>query len=182
MRAQINLANQQMMGVPRYRGVPATTFAQGQYNELFVYRNQLQAEVDQETAWLNQLKSQQFDPKSKEKLDADVRDRREAYQQALLDLRKLVDSAAEKYAELAKDGEVKKALGMVGRARREKPKLGPSHEFVTTVRLLDRLEKAESSADGDQPPAKSTRRSRKATKSTRSSKAADAGAHSNDPS
>ena len=69
----------------------------------------------------NQLKSQQFDPKAKEKIDAEVRDQREAYHQALLDLRKLVDSATEKYDELAKDGEVKKALAAVGKARREKP-------------------------------------------------------------
>ncbi len=182
MTNQINLANQQMNRLPRYRGMPAGTYAQEQYAELLYYRNQLQAEVYQETQWLNQLKTQQVDPKSKDKIDAEVRDRREAYHQALLDLRKLVDPAREKYDELAKDGDVTKALAAVGKARREKPKLGPSHEFVTTAKLLERLEKAESSTDGEQSQTRPARRSRKASKSTHSSKAADAGANSDDQS
>lgn len=180
MRTQINSANQQMMRIPRYRGAPAGTYAQEQYAELLYYRNQLQAEVYQETQWLNQLKSQQFDPKSKDKIDDEVRHQRETYHQALLDLRKLVDSAREKYDELAKDGDVKKALAAVGKARREKPKLGPSHEFVTTAKLLERLEIAESSTDGEQSQTRSARRSRKASKSKHSSKAANAGANSDD--
>ena len=84
---------------------------------------------NQDSALLNQLKSQPSDPKAKDKIDAEVRDQREAYHQALLDLRKLVDSATEKYAELAKNDDVKKALAALGKGMREKPKLGPSHDF-----------------------------------------------------
>jgi len=179
---QINLANQQMNSLPRYRGRLSTTMTQDQYNELLFYRNQLQVEVNEETAWLNQLKSQPPDPKSKEKIDAEVREKRDAYHQALVDLRTLVDSATEKYPELAKDGDVTKALGVIGKARGDKLKLGPSREFLTNVKLLEKLESTESSTDGDQPQAKPTRRSKKAAKSRQSSKAAGAAGNSNDPS
>jgi len=174
MRAEINLASQQMNSLPRFRGRLSTTMAQEQYNDLLIYRNQLQMEVNQETAWLNQLKSQKFDPKSKEKIDAEVGDRREAYHQALLDLRKLADAATEKYGELATDEAVKKALVAAGKAAKNKLDLGPSHEFLNNVKLLEKLEKAASSPDTDGPPAKHARRSRHVTKSKHSSKPATA--------
>jgi len=174
MRAQINLAAQQMASLPRFRGRLSTTMAQDQYNELFSYRNQLQLEVNQETAWLNQLRSQKFDPKSKEKIDAEVRDRRDAYHQALLDLRKVADSTIEKYGELAEDQDVKKAIVAAGKAARNKLELGPSHEFLNNVKLLEKLEKAASSPDTDGPPAKHARRSRAGTKSKHSLKPATA--------
>jgi len=173
MRAQINLAGQQLNSLPRFRGRLSTTMAQAQFDELSAYRYQLQMEVNQETAWLNELKSQKIDPKSKEKIDAELRDRREAYHQAIVDLRKLVDSATEKYPELAKDEDVKKALVAAGKATRNKLNLGPSHDFLNNVKLLERFEKAESSADTDGSQAKPARRSRHSTKSKHSSKASD---------
>ncbi|MFI5458900.1 MAG: hypothetical protein ACHRXM_26015 [Isosphaerales bacterium] len=174
MRAQINLASQQMASLPRFRGRLSTTMAQEQFNELSSYRYQLQMEVNQETAWLNQLKSQKFDPKSKDKIDAEVRDRREAYHQALLDLRKLADSTTEKYGDLAEDQDVKKAIAAAGKAIRNKLDLGPSHEFLNNVKLLEKLEKAASSPDTDGSPAKHSRRSRAGTKTKHSSKPATA--------
>jgi len=174
MRAQINLANQQMASLPRFRGRLSTTMAQAQFDELSAYRYQLQMEVNQETAWLNQLMSQKFDPKSKEKIDAEVHDRREAYHQAIVDLRKLVDSTTEKYGELAENEDVKKAIVAAGKTVKNKLNPGPSHDFLNNVKLLEKFEKAESSADTDGPPAKHARRSRHATKSKHSSKAATA--------
>jgi len=159
MNAQINAFNRQMSGLPRRRGMLMNNYVQEQYNELLMYRNQLQMEVSQESAWLNQLKAQQSDPKSKEKIDAEVNDRREAYHQALLDVRTMVDSAHEKYAELAKSDEVKKALIMAGKGVRDKPKLGPSHDFLNNVKLFEKLEKAESGEDAKGSKAK-PRRSR----------------------
>ena len=155
LRSQINLATQQMSRLPRYRGMIATTMAQEQFAELNMYRNQLQMELVQETAWLNQLKSQPFDPKSKEKIDAEVRDERETYHQAILDLRKLVDSASEKYSELEKNDDVKKAAAVLGKGKREKPKLGPSHDFVNNVKLLEKLERSDSGDLAEEPRAKS---------------------------
>ena len=78
MRSQINMLNQQMNMLPRFRGRLASTYAQGQYNEMMMYRSQLQMEVNQGSAYINQLQNQKFDPKAKEKVDAEVRDKREA--------------------------------------------------------------------------------------------------------
>ena len=160
MRSQINQVSQQMSSFPRFRGRLTSTYAQEQYNELMLYRNQLQMQVNQESAWLNQLQSQKADPKAKEKIDAEVRDRREAYHQAILDLRTLADSTTQKYAELAKDAEVKEAIQALGKGKRDKPKLGPSHDFLNNVKLLEKLEKAESAGTDDPFQEKPSRRSR----------------------
>jgi hypothetical protein len=165
MRTQINQANQQMNMLPRFRGRLSSTYAQEQYNELMLYRNQLQMQVNQESAWLNQLQSQKADPKAKEKIDAEVHDRREAYHLALKDLRTLADSTTEKYAELAKDDEVKAAIQALGKGKRDKPRLGPSHDFLNNVKLLEKLEKADSAGSDDPFQEKPSRRSRSKSRS-----------------
>ena len=76
-----------------------------------------------------------------------------AYHQALLDLRKVVDATTAKYDELAKNDEVTKALKLIGKGQREKPKLGPSREFLDNVKLVEKLEKAEASGDTEEPQA-----------------------------
>jgi len=164
MRALINQTNQQMNMLPRFRGRLSSTYAQEQYNELMLYRNQLQMQVTQESAWLNQLQSQKADPKAKDNIDADVHDRREAYHQALQDLRTLADATTQKYDELEKDPEVKKGIEALGKGKRDKPRLGPSHEFLNNVKTLDKLEKADSSSEGDPFQEKPARRSRSKTK------------------
>jgi hypothetical protein len=170
MKAQINALAQEMNRLPRGRRGFVNNLVAEQHAELSFYKQQLQAEVNQETAWLNQLRSQKFDPKSKEKIDAEVRDRRETYHQALLDLRQHVDSATEKYASLAKDEDVKKALGAVSKARGTKLKLGPSRDFSNNVKVVEKLEKAESGAEPDEAVAKPARRSRNEKKHQRSSR------------
>jgi hypothetical protein len=160
MRSQINIYTQQMNSLPRFRGRFASSPAQEAYNELLLYRNQLQMQVNQESAWLNQLQSQKADPKAKEKIDAEVHDRRDSYHQALQDLRTLADSITQKYAELEKDTEVKDAIHALGKGKRDKPKLGPSHDFLNNVKTLEKLEKAESAGDAFQE--KPARRSRSA--------------------
>jgi hypothetical protein len=177
IKSEINAVTQQMAMVPRggrgrfgYGFV--NNYAAEQYAELNFYRNQLQAELQQDSAFLNQLKSQPADRKAKDQIDAEVRDKREAYHQALVELRELVDAATEKYNELEKNSDVKKALNAVGNKMREKPKLGPSHEFQTTVKLLEKLEKAASSGEDEDLPAKSARRSRRGTRAKQSTKTA----------
>ena len=165
MRSEANQASQQMNMLPRFRGRLASTYAQGQYNELMLYRNQLQMQISQESAWLNQLQSQKADPKAKEKIDAEVHDRREAYHLAFKDLRTLADSTTEKYAELAKDDDVKAAIQALGKGKRDKPRLGPSHDFLNNVKLLDKLEKADSAASDDPFQEKPSRRSRSKSRS-----------------
>jgi len=180
MKAQINALTQQMSRFPRGRRGFTNNFVAEEYAELNLVRNQLQAEVNQETAWLNQLRSQKFDPKSKEKIDAEVRDRHEAYHQAVLDLRKLVDTATEKYDELAKDEDVKKALDSVSKTMGTRLKLGPSHDFSSNVKLLEKFEKAESSAESDGSTARPARRSKIGTKSKHSSRSSTAASAASD--
>ena len=62
---------------------------------------------------------------------------------------------------------------MLGKGLREKPKLGPSHEFLTNVKLLEKLEKAESSGETEPSAAKTGRRSRHGTRTKHSSKRPD---------
>jgi hypothetical protein len=172
LRSEMNAANQQMNAIPKYRGRFVSNDASILYGQLVAYRNQLQMEINQDSYFLNQLKSQPADPKAKEKIDAEVKEKREAYQQALIEVRELVDKATEKYDELEKSSDVKKTLNAIGKRLRERPKLGPSHEFQTNVKLLEKLEKAAASGEDEDAPAKSARRSRRGTKNKNSTKTA----------
>jgi hypothetical protein len=178
LRSEMNMTNQQMNAVPKFRNRFVSNDASTLYQQLSYYRSQLQMEINQDSLFLNQLKSQPADPKAKEKIDSDVRDRRDAYHEAILELRKLVDSATAKYDELATNVEVKKALDAIGKGQREKPKLGPSHDFQTNVKTVEKLEQAESSGDKEDTQAKPARRGRRSTKTKQSSKTANAAANS----
>jgi hypothetical protein len=190
LKSELNAVNQQMNQVPRNNNPRYGRFGGGtsfvnneaaeMYSELLVYRNQLQGEITQDSYSLNQLKSQPADPKAKERIDSEVRDRRDAYHQALLDLRKLVESATAKYDKVAKDSEVKKTLNILGKGLRETPKLGPSREFAANVKLLEKLEKAVASGETEPTHARTSRRSRHGTKTKRAAKAADASGDSSD--
>ena len=160
LRSEMNAAGQQMNAVPKWRGRFVSNDAAMIYAQLNAYRSQIQMEINQDSYFLNQLKSQTADPRAREKIDSEVRDRRDAYHQALIDLRKLVDSATDKYDDLAKNDEVKKALTILGKGQRVKPKLGPSHDFHNNVKLLEKLEKAESGGATEAAETKPARRGR----------------------
>jgi hypothetical protein len=75
---------------------------------------------------------------------------REAYAQAVRDLRRLVDATMKSYAELARNDEVQKALDRLGRTTKAAPELGPSREFLASVKLLEQLEKSlKTGSDGN---------------------------------
>jgi aspartyl protease family protein len=80
------------------------------------------------------------DPKLQDQLMAEFSRRREGYIQAVLDLRQLVDAVTKSYAELANDPAVKQALETLGLSSKTKPKLGPSSQFATNVKALERIE------------------------------------------
>jgi hypothetical protein len=103
-----------------------------------------------------------------------VKQERDAYHQALLDLRKLVDTTFAKYEEFSKSDEVKKALKLIGKGLIEKPKLGPSRDFLANVKLVEKLENAESSGEIERPQATRSRRGRGKSKGKNSSKVAGA--------
>ena len=137
----MNAVNQQINRLPRFRGRFASGYVTEENAELTAYRNQLNAELGQQNAMLNQVKTHPPDPKMKDKLDTDARERQDEYQKAVTDLVQLVGTTQEKYATLAKDAGVKKALADLELKIRPSPKLGPSHEFHETVKLVEKLDK-----------------------------------------
>jgi len=163
IRAEINAVTQQINRLPRFRGRFASGYASEENAELTAYRSQLNAELVQQNALLSQVKSHPPDPKMKDKLDADARDRHDEYQKAVTDLVQLVGTTQEKYGTLAKDAEVQKALGALELKIRPSPKLGPSHEFHETVKLVDKLEK-DTGDTGSESKAKSARRPRRSAR------------------
>ena len=164
IKAEINAVNRQMSRSPGFGGRFARYYAQGQRADLTAYRNQLDAELNQQNNLLAQAKSHPFDPKMKDKLDAEARDRQDDYQKAVTDLVQLVGTIKDKYAKLAKDDEVKKALDGLSLKIRPSPKLGPSHEFHETAKLAEKLEKESANPQpSSEPAAKTSRKSRRST-------------------
>ena len=160
-----------MNRIPKRRGYPVNNILAEEYQELNYLRNQLQMEINQRQAFLNQLKSKPFDPKDRIKLDNEVRTRTEELHQGAQDLRKLVDAAHEKYAALEKDPQVKKWLNTPEGTAGVKPKLGPSRAFLADEKMLERIEKA-----ADEPAAaapKATRKARRGTRTKPAAKSAD---------
>ncbi len=167
LKNEMNAVGQQMNQLSRFRGRSFNSNAQQQFMQLRAYRSQLQSELDQESQFLKQLKNP-ADPKAKDKVDAEVNDKRDAYREALTDLRTMADETRDKYLDLAKNAEVNKALESLGKGKRDKPKLGPSHDFQANVKLLEKLEKAAAFDDHDPFATKPGRRAGKAAKATRS--------------
>jgi hypothetical protein len=166
LRAEINGVNQQINRLPRYRGRLANNYAQEAYAELIAARNQLNFTLNQQNALLGQVKSHPPDPKLKQKIDDDAQAKHDQYVQAVHDLSQLVATTKEKYAALAKNNDVMKALAGLDSAIKPRPQLGPSHEFHETVKLAERYEKeiAQSTAE---PKARAANRTKRAVKPSR---------------
>jgi hypothetical protein len=161
-KAESNAATQAMNRIPKRRGYPVNNILAEEYQELIYYRNQLQMEVNQRQAFVNQLKSKPFDPKDRIKLDNEVRTRTEELHQGALDLHKLVDGVHEKYAAVEKDPQVKKWLNTPEGSAGVKPKLGPSRAFLQDEKMLERIERA-----ADEPDTAAPKASRKGRRSSR---------------
>jgi DNA repair exonuclease SbcCD ATPase subunit len=177
LRSELKETNQQMRQVPRAGagrrpGYFFNSLAADQYAELRAHRDELQAELDQRTTALGQLKGQSFDKKARAAIDDEVRDRREALHQAVADLRRLVDATRAKYAELAKAPELQQAREALERTTKAPWKLGPSREFQANAKLLDRLEKLDSPDGAVETKSTPGRKSRRLPGGKRTSKAA----------
>ncbi len=146
LKAQSNAAQQTMNRLPKMRSRRGGTFFSNnyvteEYQELNYYKNQLQMEINQRNAFLSQLRSQPFDPKARIRADADAETKKTALQEAVTELRKLVDDAHAKYEVVKKDTEVSKWLQIPEGPAHIKPKLGPSRPFLNDVKLLEQLER-----------------------------------------
>jgi clan AA aspartic protease (TIGR02281 family) len=117
-------------------------FAIVQHNQLVRDRNQLVLAINDVNNRLSILRSQTGDTKWKQELDGEVARGREAYIQAVLSLRELVDTTTRQYVEVRKDDAVKQALVALGAKSKTTFKLGPSKEFLANVKLLEKVEKS----------------------------------------
>ena len=79
-------------------------------------------------------------PAGARKFAAQASNRREAYIQALIDLRALADSTAKAYEELAEDAEVKDAAGGVEQAVPAEGDARPLADHLANVKLLEKAE------------------------------------------
>ena len=166
LRSEINVVTQQMNRLPRYRGRLANNYAQEEYAELVAYRNQLNFTLTQQNALLGQVRSQPSDPKLKQKIDDEVQALHDEYLQAVHDLTQLVTTTKEKYAALAKNDEVTKALAGLDPAIKPRPQLGPSHGFHENVKLAERFEKDAAQSPAE-PKAKAITKSKRGANSLR---------------
>jgi hypothetical protein len=164
LRAELNTVNQQISRFPRFRGRMANNYAQGDYQDLVASRNQLNYALNQQNMQLSQIKSHPPDPKAKQKIDDEVQAKHDEYVQAVHDLSQLVTTTKDKYAALAKNDEIAKALSGLDPAIKPRPQLGPSHEFHETIKLAERLEKEVAKSPAE-PKAKAARSKRAASSS-----------------
>lgn len=173
-KAQSNAAQAAMNRIPKRRGYPVNNILAEEYQELSYFHNQLQMEINQRQAFVNQLKSKPFDPKDRIKADNEVRTRAEALHQGALDLRKLVDGIREKYAALEKDPKVKKWLNTPEGPAGVKPKLGPSRAFLLDEKMLERAERESSPDEPLAQPTKASRKGRRTSRAKHTAKSGDA--------
>lgn len=158
-QSELKTANQMGSQVPRIRGRIVNNVAREQLNEINAYKKQLQWEVDQRQTFLKQLRSQPFDKKAKDKIDAEVKEKRDALQTAVHEARELVDTANDRYTQLAKNPEFKKALSTLDKKTRSAHLLGPSRQFRDDAKFLERVEGL---ASGEQAKPNTTRSRAKA--------------------
>lgn len=163
LRKELNNTNQMLNSIPTFRGRAVSSYAYQQEYDLNAYKQQLQWEINQRTTFLNQLKSQSFDPKAKIKLDTEVRTKKEALHKAVMDLRKLVDETDEKYKELSKNDEVKKVLTSLEKKSDTKLKLGQSRQYHLDVRYLEKMEQESGSVESatSNAPGKAAKKGRR---------------------
>jgi hypothetical protein len=166
LRAELNTMNQQIIRFPRFRGRMANNYAQGEYQDLIASRNQLNFTLNQQNMQLVQVRSHPPDPKAKQKIDDEVQTKHDEYLQAVHDLSQLVTTTKDKYAALAKNDEVTKALAGLDPAIKPRPQLGPSHEFHENVKFAERVEK-EATQSPAEPKAKAAVKSKRGANSSR---------------
>ncbi len=86
------------------------------------------------------IESEQSDPKVKDEVNVKVAHSREAFVQAVIDLRQLIDQTNSKYKELADDAEIKASIAALNQKSKVKVALGPSRSFTNNVKLIEKIE------------------------------------------
>ena len=130
--------DQELLNVGPPSGIRA---ADVYYNMLVQERNALVLQQRRLSALINNLANQrgQFQ-EQKQQFNAEVARLREAYMQAVSDLRKSVDEITAKYAELNGKDEISKALKDLSASSRIQQKIAPSKDLTSAIKWLARSE------------------------------------------
>jgi hypothetical protein len=178
--------NQQQTGGGQYgtggRGGVPVSAAQAAYQmgvlgqqiaELQVQGEQMNAELNELNAQINELTPRNASAQPKTKPEGKppasaVDEKRKALQDAIAEVRKVIDETTKAYATLGEDSRVKSALDDLKRTLSSTPTLGPSHKMLAAVKALDRAEAYAANPDDPSRVPKSTpvhkRKSRSARK------------------
>jgi clan AA aspartic protease (TIGR02281 family) len=111
------------------------------HNMVVNERNEVINEQNRLRRMINSLADQrgQFQ-ELKQQFNAEVARVREAYMQAVSDLRTAVDEITAKYAEIGANEQVSKAIKELSTSSRTKQKLGPSKELANAIKWLAKFE------------------------------------------
>src|SRR5262249_61741868 len=102
--------------------------------------NMLVARINELNDQLRLIEGKAADPQLSQELEAGVARRREAYLQAILDLRQLVDKTNAAYAEAARDQTIQRALAALSSRSKSPLKVVPFGGHPATVKLRDKAE------------------------------------------
>ena len=117
-------------------------YVQIQRDQLSREHSMLAAQLNQVNNELNRLREQSKDQDQKSQIESEAAQSREKYMDAVIELRKSVDNVQAKYASLAKNADVQKALETLSDTTKNKHKLGPSKALNDTVKRLEKSEGA----------------------------------------
>lgn len=145
-RIQMRNADEMMNRIPRWLGQFHNPGDAAQFYMLRDSRDQTQAYVDMASQYLNRLKREPFDPGASARTDAMVREFTDSSAQARDEFWKVVEATDQKYKELARNPEVKKALQAI-RSKTRGRDLGPTREFKWTVEGVAKAKKAAAKAE-----------------------------------
>jgi len=125
------LVERRMQLNQQLRVAPSTV----EHNTIVTMLNEVNDQI-----YLLQNRSKVLDPQAKKRIASVASEKREAYMQAILNLRALVDETQRTYVSLAGSDEVKNALAALNQGTKVKLTLGPSRSFLSNVKLLEKVE------------------------------------------
>jgi hypothetical protein len=149
-------------------GFASNRYANIQISQLTNQRNMLNNSLNMLSRRYDQIKNQANDPNVKKEIAAELKSREDSHHKAILAFREAIDAATKKYEELEKNADVKKSLDTLSKPPKAKLKLGPSKEFATLVKTLEKMEKED--AAGETKATSTTKSSAKGKRSTSKSR------------
>ena len=135
-------ADEAMRRIPRYwQHSFANPDDAARHATFLAYRDRTKVYVDMAGEYLKRLRRGPFDAGARAGADAMVSQYRDSYDQARDELWKVVETTDQKYRELARDPELKKAITAIRSKTRARRELGPTREFKSTAEAVAKAKK-----------------------------------------